>query len=124
MSDNLGGDGVQLAFAVWDSAQAALVGLNPVPVLITSTFIGMIQPQRGWYLVKAVIALIPAVLIAAVWPTTLGYTPIWPDLSQMETQIQMAVLLVMAWFVIWLISLVKTTLSLSGRHPQPKPNGH
>ena len=124
MSDNLSGDAVQFAFALWDASKASLIGLNPVPVLITSVFIGMIQSQRGWYLLKALVAVVPAVFIAAAWPMAAGYTPIWPDLTQLETQIQMALLLVMAWVVIRLLYLVKATLSLGTREPQARPNGH
>ena len=124
MSDNLGGDSVQFAFAMWDSARAAVVGLNPFPALMTSLFIGMIQPQRGFYWLKALIAMIPAVLLAAAWPMTSGYGPIWPDLSQPETEIQMFLLFLMSWAVIGLMQVVKSTMSLSARTPQPKPNGH
>ncbi|MBW8880729.1 MAG: hypothetical protein JF615_04670 [Asticcacaulis sp.] len=124
MSDNLGGDTMQFAFAMWDSTKAALVGLNPVPVLVTSLFIGMVQPQRGFYLLKAIIALVPAVFLVAVWPLASGYTPIWPDLTQPETEIQLVLLLLLAWAIIRLMHLVKATMSVSSRHPQPKPNGH
>lgn len=124
MSDNLGGGVVELGFAVWDSTQAALVGLNPVPILITAGLIGLSQPQRGWYFVKALIALVPAVVMAALWPTTMGYTPIWPDPTQMEAQIQLVIQLAVAWVMIALISLIKSTLSVSAREPQPRPNGH
>ncbi|ESQ73575.1 hypothetical protein [Asticcacaulis sp. AC402] len=124
MSDNLGGDAVQFGFALWDAAKASLIGLNPVPVLITSALMGVIQPQRGWYLVKAAIALVPAVLIAAAWPVASGYAPIWPDLTQLETQMQIATMLLIAWLVIRLLQVVRSTLSLSERQPQPRPNGH
>lgn len=124
MSDNLGGDAVQFAFAMWDSTQAALVGLNPVPVLVTSLFIGMIQSQRGFYSLKALIAVIPAVFVAAAWPLASGYKPIWPDLTQPETEIQLVVLVLIAWVVIRLLHMIKSTMSLVSRQPQPKPNGH
>ena len=124
MSDNLGGDAVQFAFAMWDSSKAALIGINPVPVLVTSLFIGMIQSQRGFYVLKALIALIPAVFLTAAWPMTSGYGPIWPDLTQPETEIQMVILLVIAWVVVRLMHLIKSTMSLASRQPQPKPNGH
>lgn len=124
MSDNLGGDAVQLAYAVWDSAQAALVGLNPVPVLVTSVLVGLIQPRRGLFLVKAVLALLPALLIAAIWPAFAGYAPIWPDLTQMEAQVQLGVQLVMAWVIIRLLWAMRATLSLTGQQPQPRANGH
>ncbi|ESQ90600.1 hypothetical protein ABAC460_08925 [Asticcacaulis sp. AC460] len=124
MSDNLGGDAIQFGFALWDAAKASVIGLNPIPVLITSAFFGIVQPQRGWYIVKALIALVPAVLITALWPVTSGYTPIWPDVTQMETQIQLFTMLIIAWLVIRLLYLVKATLSLGAREPEARTNGH
>jgi hypothetical protein len=124
MSDNLGGDAVQFGFALWDAARASLVGLNPIPVLITSAFFGIVQPQRGWYLFKALVALLTAVLIVALWPVTQGYTPIWPDLTQMETQIQLFTMLMIAWLIIRLLYMVKATLTLGAREPEAHTNGH
>ncbi|EGF92085.1 putative membrane protein [Asticcacaulis biprosthecium C19] len=124
MSDNLGGDAVQFGFALWDAARASLVGLNPIPVLITSAFFGIVQPQRGWYIFKALVALVPAVLMVALWPVTQGYTPIWPDVTQMETQIQLLTMLMIAWLIIRLLYMVKATLTLGTREPEARTNGH
>ena len=123
MSDNLGGDAVQFVFAMLDSSKAALVGLNPVPVLVTGLLIGMIQSQRGSYFLKALIAVVPAVLVSALWPLALGYHPIWPDLTQPETEIQMVFQVVVAWVVIRVLHLIKSAMSVAPQ-PEPKPNGH
>ncbi len=102
--------------AMWDAFKAAMIGLNPVPVVIVSLLIGMGQ-ARGSYLTKAAIAVIPAIVIAAIWPLAYGLAPVWPDFSQPENQIQLAVLLVVAYVIIRLTGLVKQVLSLSA--PQP-----
>ncbi len=125
MSDNLGGDALQFALAMLDSSRAALIGLNPVPVLVTALFIGMIQSQRGHYLIKALVALVPAVVLGATWPMALGYQPIWPDFSQPETHIQLIFQLLTAWVVIRLLHLIKATMSMVAEpEPKAKPNGH
>ncbi len=110
-------DFAQFAPAMWDAFRAAMMGLNPVPVVIVSLLLGMSQ-ARGAYVFKAVIAVIPAVFIAAVWPMAYGLAPMWPDLTQPESQIQVAVLLVLAYVIIRLMAVIKQVLSLSA--PQPR----
>lgn len=110
----------QFLWTMWDSIQAALVGLNPVPVLIFSLFLGLIQPRHSPTWLLAVLAMIPAVVVTALLPTTMGYQAIWPDLTQLETEFQMIMLLVMSYVVIRATGLIKATLLLM----VPKPNGH
>ncbi len=112
---------MQFGWAMWDSAQAALIGLNPVPALIISLFIGMVQARRSHYFVKTLLAMVPATVIAAVWPMVSGYQPIWPDFTQLEVEIQLGVVAIMCFVIIASLSVVKHTLSLVA---QPKPNGH
>jgi len=112
---------MQFGWAMWDSAQAALIGLNPVPALIISVFIGMAQGKRSNPFLNTLLALVPSVLIAAMWPMVSGYQPIWPDFTQLEVEIQTGVTAVMCFAIIVGLSLVKHTLSLVA---QPKPNGH
>lgn len=114
------GDFTQFLWAMWDAAQAALVGLNPLPVLIISLFLGMIQPKRSSALVLAFLALIPAVVVTALLPMALGYQAIWPDLTQLEVEMQMVMLFVLSYLVIRAMGLIKLTLSVT----LPKPNGH
>ncbi len=101
------GEFVQFFWAVVDSTSAALIGLNIIPVLVLSLFIGFALPRgRSW--LKAPLAVIPAMLVVAVWPTIYGAEPIWPDLMQMETEIQAVVLFAVAWVLIWLCEKIKS----------------
>ena len=114
-------DFMQFAWAMWDSAQAALIGLNPVPAILISLFIGMIQGKRANYLFNTILAAVLATFIAAVWPMTAGYQPIWPDLTQLEVEIQAGVVVIISFAIIAGMGLVKHTLSMVAT---PKPNGH
>ena len=112
---------MQFGWAMWDSAQAALIGLNPIPAIIISLFIGMAQAKRSHYFLKALLALVPSIAIASMWPMVSGYQPIWPDFTQLEVEIQTGVLAILCFAIIVGLSLVKHTLSMVA---QPKPNGH
>ena len=114
------GDFTSFLWAMWDATQAALVGLNPVPALLFSLFLGMIQPRQNIALALTFVAVIPAVVVTALLPKAMGYQAIWPDLTQLEVQIQMVMLLMLSYAVIRLMGLIKMTLSLTA----PKPNGH
>ncbi len=101
------GEFVQFFWAVVDSTSAALIGLNLVPALVFSLFIGFALPRgRSW--LKAPLAVAPAMLVTAVWPWVYGSEPIWPDFMQMETEIQTVVLFAVAWGVIWLCERIKS----------------
>jgi|GEM_PF-1222352 len=110
----------QFLWIMRDSAQAAVTGLNPVPVLILSLFLGLVQPKRSsvWRLV--LLAVIPGVIVTALLPTAMGYQAIWPDLTQLESEFQMIMLLALSYAVIRAMGLVKATLLLI----TPKPHGH
>ncbi|MEI9903130.1 MAG: hypothetical protein WDN06_03450 [Asticcacaulis sp.] len=108
-------DYVQLALTLWDAARAAMIGLNPVPAIVISLLIGMGQAGRGGYIFKAIVAVVPAVVITSLWPVIYNDAPIWPDPSQLEVQIQIAVLIVVSYIIIRLVGLIKHTLSLSAR---------
>jgi hypothetical protein len=114
------GDFTQFLWAMWDAAQAAIVGLNPMPVLIISLILGMIQPKRSSALLLAIVALIPAVTVTALLPMAMGYQAIWPDLSQLEVEMQMMMLFALSYIMIRAMGLIKLTLSLA----LPRPNGH
>lgn len=114
------GDFTQFLWAMWDAGQAAMIGLNPAPVLIISLILGMIQSKRSSALILAFVALIPAVVVTALLPMALGYQAIWPDLSQLEVEMQMVMLFALSYAVIRAMGLIKLTLSLN----PPKPNGH
>ncbi len=109
-------DFTQFLWTMWDSVRAGLIGLNPVPVLIFSLFLGMVQPRRspGWLF--AGIAVIPAVIVTALLPTAMGYQAIWPDLTQLEVEFQMIMLFILSYIVIRTTRLVKATLLIA-----PKP---
>ena len=114
------GDFTQFLWAMWDSTQAALIGLNPVPVVIFGLFFGMIQSRRMPAWILAIIAVIPAVIVTALLPRAIGYQAIWPDVLQLEVQIQIAMLLLIAYVTIRIMGLIKLTLSLIG----PKADSH
>ena len=110
----------QFLWTMWDSIQAALVGLNPLPALIFSLFLGMIQPRRGPVWLLSLLAVIPAVVVTALLPTAMGYQAIWPDLTQLEVQFQMIILFILSYLVIHATGLIKATLPPI----TPKPNSH
>ncbi|HTM80457.1 hypothetical protein [Asticcacaulis sp.] len=110
----------QFLWAMRDSIQAALVGLNPVPTLIFSLFLGMIQPRRSPTWLLAALAVIPATIVTALLPTVAGYQAIWPDLTQLEVQFQMIILFILSYLVIHATGLIKATLPPI----TPKPNSH
>ncbi len=105
------GDSTQFFWAMVDATKAALIGLNIVPLLILSLFIGLIQKRPAFSWLKAAIAVVPAVFVAALWPHIYDAAPIWPDLTQIETQIQLGVMFAIAWAVIWLAGLLKALLA-------------
>ncbi len=107
------GDSEQFIWAMWDSGKAALVGLNLVPVVIVSLFIGMALSSRAPIWLKVILSVVPAIVIASLWPMTSGYQPIWPDLTQLESQIQIAMVCLVSLGVLLVVGLVKSALSLS-----------
>ena len=110
----------QFLWTMWDSVQAALVGLNLVPMLIFSLFLGMILPRHSPVWIFAGLAVIPAVIITALLPTAMGYPAIWPDLTQLEVEFQVIMLFVLSYIVIRAMGFIKATLLLMA----PKPDSH
>lgn len=104
------GEFTQFLWAMVDSTRAALVGLNLVPVIVFGLFIGMIF-RRGRSWLKAPLAVAPALLVAALWPLIYGAEAIWPDLDQIETGIQIAILYAAAWAIIAGTGFVKRLMS-------------
>ncbi len=100
----------QFLWTMSDSVQAALVGLNLVPVLIFSLFLGMIQPRRTPVWILAGLAVIPAVIVTALLPTAMGYQAIWPDLTQLEAEFQVIMLFILSYIVIRITGLIKAIL--------------
>lgn len=104
----------QLFWAMVDSTSAALIGLNPVPVLVISLFIGLAFGGRLYWL-KALVAVIPAVVVSSLWPLVSNAGTIWPDIGEIEPQIQLIILFGIAWLVIRAAALLKSGLSLMSR---------
>jgi hypothetical protein len=100
-------EAIQFFWAMVDATQAALIGLNLVPVIALALVIGMAAGGRH-YLLKAVIVTVPAVLIAALWPKVYGMSPIWPDPRQLEVEIQIGVQLALAWMIIRVAGSLKS----------------
>lgn len=111
-------DFIQFALAMWDAFRAAMIGLNAIPAIVISLLIGMGQAHHGGYALKAIVAVVPAMLISALWPMAYSATPIWPDLRQLEVEMQIAVLLLLSYIIIRLVDLIKQTLSGAGHHPR------
>jgi len=97
----------QFILALWDATQAALIGLNAVPAILLCLLIGLLQPKPSHLVIKTALVVLAAVVIAALWPMVYGYTPIWPDVTQIEGQIQVAVLIVLCLALIAGLGLAK-----------------
>ena len=92
-------EALQFFWAMVDATQAALIGINLAPVIVLALVVGLATGGRH-YILKAALTVIPAVVIAALWPKVYGMTAIWPDLTQIEAEIQVAVQLALAWVII------------------------
>ena len=104
-------EATQFFWAMIDATQAALIGLNLVPVIILALVIGL-GAGGNRYLVKTLAAVAPAIVIVALWPKVYGMNPIWPDLLQIEAEIQVAIQLALAWAII----RVAGSLKLAAAH--------
>jgi len=100
-------EAIQFFWAMVDATQAALIGLNLVPVIALALVVGLAAGGRH-YLLKAVLATVPAVLIAALWPKVYGMSPIWPDPRQLEVEIQIGIQLALAWAIIRVAGSLKS----------------
>lgn len=111
----------QFLWAMWDSLQAALIGLNPVPTVIFSLFFGMIASRRipAWLL--SPLAVLPGMIVTALLPVAMGYKAIWPDLTQLEIEFQTALLLILSYVLIRAMGLIKTTLMMAPKPGSQKP---
>lgn len=107
----------QFLWAMWDSLQAALVGLNPVPVVIFSLFLGLIRPKRVPAWLTVALAVIPAMIVTALLPMAMGYQAIWPDLTQLEIQFQIVILVLIAYAMVLAAGLVRSSLLMLGARP-------
>ncbi len=96
----------QFFWAMVDATQAALIGLNLVPAIVLAMIAGLAAGGR-YYWLKAVGAVALAVPAAALWPQVYGMSPIWPDLTQIEAEIQVGVQFVIAWAIILALGAVK-----------------
>ncbi|WP_443748856.1 hypothetical protein [Asticcacaulis solisilvae] len=104
------GEFTQFLWAMVDSTRAALIGLNLVPVIVFGLFVGMIF-RRGRSWLKAPLAVIPALIVAGLWPVIYGADAIWPDFNQIETGIQTLVLYGVAWAIVAGVGFVKRLMS-------------
>ncbi len=104
-------EAMQFFWAMVDATQAALISLNLVPVIVLALVIGLGAGGR-LYLLKAVVAVMVAIPIAAMWPKVYGMEPIWPDVTQLESEIQIGVQLVLAWLIV----RVAGSLKLAAAH--------
>lgn len=100
---------LQFFWAMVDAGQAAMIGLNAIPVIVLAILVGLAQMGRGAYSLKAILAVVPAIVIAALWPKVYGMSPIWPDVTQIEAEIQIGVQFILAWMIIRVLWSVKST---------------
>ncbi|EGF92083.1 putative membrane protein [Asticcacaulis biprosthecium C19] len=98
-----------------DGLNAALNGVNPLPVLIIGIIIGFLQPKPDRYLLKATLAVVAAFAIQAVWPALLGRPMNFPDFSRLQSIVQLFILLVIAYGTIGLLGSLKTALKFEGK---------
>jgi hypothetical protein len=100
-------DGVmQFFWAMVDATKAAMIGCNLVPAIVVALIIGMATGGRFYWL-KAIVAVVVAFPVAALWPKVYGMSPIWPDLAQIEAEIQVVVQFVLAWVIILAVGSLK-----------------
>ena len=104
-------EAMQFFWAMVDATQAALIGLNLVPAIVAALIVGLATGGRFYWL-KAIAAVVVAIPVAAFWPRVYGMSPIWPDLTQIEAEIQVAVQFVLAWVII----LAAGSLKLAAVH--------
>ena len=102
---------MQFFWAMVDATQAALIGLNLVPAIVAALIVGLATGGRFYWL-KAIVAIVLAFPVTALWPKVYGMSPIWPDLTQIEAEIQVGVQFVMAWVII----LTAGSLKLAAAH--------
>jgi hypothetical protein len=96
----------QFFWAMVDATQAALIGLNLVPAIVLAVVLGLAAGGR-YYWLKALGAVVLALPVAALWPQVYGMSPIWPDLTQIEAEIQVGVQFGLAWAIILALGAVK-----------------
>ena len=90
---------MQFFWAMVDATQAALIGVNLVPVIVLALIVGLATGGRFYWL-KAFAAVVVALPVAAFWPAVYGMGAIWPDLTQIEAEIQVGVQFVLAWVIV------------------------
>ena len=100
----------QIYWALSDTVNAALIGLNLVPVLLLGLIAGLAQDRRLPYIATAIAAAAGAVVISALWPQIYGVAAIWPDPWQPEAQIQAVILLAIAYALVRTIGMTKAAL--------------
>ncbi len=100
---------LQFFWAMVDATQAALIGLNAIPVIVLALLVGAAQTGKGVYSLKALLALIPGIAIAALWPKIYGMGAIWPDVTQLEPEIQIVVQFILAWVIIRVLWSLKAS---------------
>ena len=100
-------EATQFFWAMVDATQAALIGLNLVPAIALALIIGLASGGKFYWL-KAIAAVVLAFPVAALWPRVYGMSPIWPDLTQIEAEIQVGVQFVLAWAIIMAGGSVKS----------------
>ncbi len=103
-------------YAMWDATVAACIGLNLVPMAILSLLVGLSQTRHRLYWLKATGVVAIALILNAIWPMTSGYQPIWPTLTQLEDEIQIVILWVIAYTIIRFLAWAKVSLSLPLHH--------
>jgi len=110
-------EAIQFFWAMVDATQAALIGLNLVPAIVLAIIVGLAAGGRH-YVVKSAVAVIIAIPITALWPRVYGMNPIWPDVRQLEVEIQIGVQLAVAWMIILAAGSMK---SIAAHATERKP---
>lgn len=102
-------------WVIVDQVRASLIGLSLLPVLVISLLIGIIQSKKTAYALKALLATVLSLGVAALWPVTDGLTPVWPDVTAIETHVRVLVTFALAFLIIRFLCVIKNSISLTSK---------
>lgn len=98
-----------------DGMSNALGAANTLPVLIIGILIGLFQPKADHLALKALITLLIAILVPALWPTLNGRAPVWPNVAHLSTIVQIFMLYIVAFGIIGVFGALKSAFSGGGK---------
>lgn len=103
---------LQFIGAMGDSLNAALTGLNLAPAIGLSLLAGGLLPRKCPYMLQALGVVVLSVTLTALWPQIYGFGAIWPDLSELEAEMQLVILFTLSYALVRLAGLIRFSLLL------------